>query len=713
MIEKLVKFQIKYSKFFLLLLVIIITSAAMIGSNLKIDPDFGILIPDDSEYNQNDRILKKAFETNQALVLYLSIDDKSTLKNIPNSMKDKEISIYLNNLNEVIAQSNYVTAISPVKFSENERSAQIIISLNAPEKVGGIGIVIKEIDNLIDGLGTPKGVTKTLTGFPVMIDRIPTLLIKDNLNTILITILAVFLILFWYSRDWFFTLVTVATPVTSLILLSALMVILGINITITLAAVGVLILGLGADYSIHISTHYAKARKEHENHTAALIHTVKRLALPITASYITTLAGFGALIFGVSPSSQSQGLVLAMGISVIYATTMILFPILMTVFAKNIHLKPNKVFDKILSFFGKLAVFQVKYAKTVIIFIFLITAVMIYGASKVQFSTSNSNWIPDDDPVSESFRGIVNDFGGNFDSIEIILISEKGDLRDVQVARDVNKLISQIKGIPYIDIISSPYDGLEYSENKIFEELTYNPNLRNQFNQDWTLTRIKIINRNLQQDEAGKSIVLKEVRAIVENNDVYNTKMSLYGNAVRFNELGDALEKDAGVTTLLGLTLVFFVASTVYASLAIGMLSLIPIILAVIWTVGLMGFFSIPFTSLSTGIISLVLGIGVDFSIHLVDGIKKYSRRYNFDKAVFETMSTSGKAIFLSSLTTFVGFLALTFAQLLGTQRLGWSLAFSIVSVFIVSILFVPSILKLLDNRNIKKLRKKELSKNI
>ncbi len=706
MIEKLVKFQIKYSKLILFILLVIIGSSAMIATNLKIDPDFGILIPDDSQYNTNDRILKKAFESNEALVLFLSLNDESHIKDIPISMKDETILEYLNEVSQVLSQSQYVTSISQPQFSEDERAVQIILSLNTPQKVGGFGLVINQINSLLDEVGEPVGVKKILTGFPVMIDRIPTLLIKDNLNTIIITLIAVFVILYWYSRDFYFTFVTISTPIVSLILLAALMVILNINITITLAAVGVLILGLGVDYSIHISTHYAKARKEHQNHSLALQHTIQGLMLPITASYITTLAGFGALIFGLSPSSQNQGIVLAIGISVIYATTLILFPILMTVFAKKIHLRPNAVFDKILKGLGNLAAFQVKYAKTVITIVIIITIIMMYGASKIQFSTSNSNWIPDNDPFSESFREVVNNFGGNKDSINIILISQKGDLRNAQVARDVNNIISQIKTIPYVDTVYSPYDNLEYDNVQIFEQLTYNETLKNQFNHDWTLTKITIITRNPQQDEAGKSVVLKELNHIVSNTDIYNTQTSLYGNVVRFDELGDSLQRDAGVTTMLGLGLVFFVASTVYASIAIGFLSLIPIILAVIWAVGLMGFFSVPFTSLSTGIISLVLGIGVDFSIHLVDSIKKYSKKFPFDKAVFETMTTSGKAIFLSSLTTFVGFLALTFAKLLGTQRLGWSLAFSILSVFIVSVLFVPSILKLINNRNIKKNKK-------
>jgi len=114
------------------------------------------------------------------------------------------------------------------------------------------------------------------------------------------------------------------------------MVLLNINISITLAAVGVLALGLGVDYSIHISTHYTKAREMHENHLDALKHTIKELELPITASFITTLAGFGAMIFGSSPSSQAQGIVLALAITIIYFVTIFIFPILITIFSKKV-----------------------------------------------------------------------------------------------------------------------------------------------------------------------------------------------------------------------------------------------------------------------------------------------------------------------------------------------------------------------------------------
>lgn len=66
-----------------------------------------------------------------------------------------------------------------------------------------------------------------------------------------------------------------------------------------------------------------------------------------------------------------------------------------------------------------------------------------------------------------------------------------------------------------------------------------------------------------------------------------------------------------------------------------------------------MGFFRVPFTQLSTGIIALILGIGIDFAIHLVDNIKRNLKEYPLEESVKRTLQESGSAIFLSSFTTF------------------------------------------------------------
>lgn len=704
MFKPIIEFQIRHARVLLLLILVVVAGMAYIAKDLKIDSSFSALISSQSEYNVNERKLNAAFEGNDVMIVYVREDYNSIVTGIPKDMSDVRVSAYLERLKDVFPQSQYVLDVSGPIYSSDNSVAQLILTLESPNKVGSLQEVLDELKYFKDEVGEPAGIESTITGFPVIIDRVATLLITDNLRTIMFTIVFIFLILYWYSRNIYFTIATISTPIVSLIMLAGFMVLLGIDVTITLAAVAVLMLGLGADYAIHISVHYLKARELHEGHRDALIHTISELRLPIFASFITTLSGFIALVLGVSPSSQNQGLVLSMGIAIIFAVTFIQFPILITVFAKKIHVEPNFIFKKILDFLGKFAVFQSKYPKLVLWIVGGVTIIMMIGASNVYFSTSNSNWIPDEDPISESFRDLNYNFG-NSESLTIIVESTDGDLRDSATARDIDILVSKIRGMERVDSVDSPFESLGYIEREIIKEIDNNPVLRSKFNRDYTLTTITIRTENLGQDEAGNSLLLKELREEIEQTPVYNAKLGLFGNAVRFEELGESLQQDAGVTTMVGLSLVFLVASIIYASIAVGFLALIPIIIAVIWAVGLMGFFGVPFTSLSTGIISLVLGIGVDFSIHIVDGIRKYLRKGEVIKdAIYHTMTSSGKAILLASFTTFVGFMALAFASLLGTQRLGFSLAFSIVAVFLVSMMFVPAVMTLLERRRIRKL---------
>lgn len=690
MLERLTRLQLQYPKIMLFGLIIIFLIATYLALQLQIDPSFSSLVSDDSEFNTNDRILRASFEANDGLLIVVKQDATSIVANQP-EIVSPEVDDYIVRLKETLVQSQYVVSIGDVRYDEDERIAQLVVQLTIPDTTDSFAKAYTELQMLADEAGTPPGILAQVTGLPVLLNRVSTLLIKDNLVTLLITLLAIFLILYWYSKDVVFTLVTITPPILSLILLAMFMVLLNIHVTITLAAVGVLVLGLGADYSIHISTLYRKLQREMGSHEEALIETVKELQIPITASFITTLGGFVALMLGVSPSSQAQGTVLAIAIAVIFVNTFLVFPLLTIMLEKYMHIKENKVFTNIRKGLAKFAVFQAHRPVTVILITLGITVVMLFGASQVQFSTSNSNWIPDSDPISKSFREITYSFGDT-DSLRIILTSTQGDLRNVQTARDVNTLVEKLSAIPRVDAVVNPYADVSYSRESAYSDI--NPA---QFNTDYTLTTIVLTSQNFGTDEAGNTLVLGEVRDILKHSPIAYAKTSLYGDAVRFEELGNSLQQDAGVTTMIGLALVFLIASIIYASVVIGALALFPIIVAVIWAVGLMGWFGVPFTSLSTGIISLVLGVGVDFSIHLVDGIKKRldERGFSIDKAISDTLVTSGSAILLSSLTTFVGFLALTFATLLGTQRLGWSLAFSILSVFIVTMCFVPAVMAL------------------
>ncbi|MFT4343254.1 MAG: efflux RND transporter permease subunit [Candidatus Woesearchaeota archaeon] len=709
MISELTCFQQKYKWYFFALLVLMTGFALYFALQLEIEPSFSVLISDDSEFNTNARLLETTFGTNDAVLIAIRINDEYSFPDSRVDLSGEDVSLYIENLRDILLKNEYVVSVSNVRYSEDMRFAELAASLSVPNYVGAFGDVLTSIDLTLDYAGKPAGVVVDVTGLPVLLDRVSLLLIQDNLRTILITIVLIFLVLLWYFKNFTVAFISTLAPIIGLIFLAAAMSILGIPITLTLAAVGVISLGLGADYSIHVAVHYKHKRQEGMNSVDAIVETATELWRPITASFLTTLGGFSALILGVSPSSQAQGIVLSLSIFIIYIVALAVYPLLLGLFAGNITFTQNSFFVYMRGVFTRIALFQVRRPKTAVFVIGIITIIMMYGASNVAFSTSNSNWIPDDDPVAESFteRSFIL---GDSQSITLIVQSTQGDLRTYETILELQELARSIEMYPTVDEVVSPFTGLSGSTAS-FRAIT--DERASAFSDDFTITTLQVRSQNFGQDDSGSSLFLDELRSLIEFHNPSYADITLFGDIVRFSELGDSLQQDAAITTMIGLLLVFFSAAVIYASFTVGFIALLPIIIAVIWTVGLMGFFNVPFTSLSTGIISLVLGIGVDFSIHITDGIKKrLARGKDLFESVNYSLQTSGSAVFLASLTTFFGFFALTFAQLLGTQRLGWSLSFSIISVFIVTICLVPAIYSITYNRSQKHLRAKQDLKN-
>ena len=666
------------------------------GLGLQLDPSFSSLISSEGEFNTNARALENAFGVNSAFQIVFTLDDQSTLPNRPDRIDQETIQQSYDVLAELLENSQYVQSIGSLSLSNNGRQARFAVQVFEPNTPDGVITVKEEVEFFAANTPTPPGVNVQVTGFPVILDRVSTLLITDNLATILITALLVFLVLLWFFKNLRLALIGVLSPAASLAALAGIMVFLRIDITLTLAAVGVIVIGLGADYSIHLITTYTRMLREGKNPRRAILDSLDELELALTASFLTTAAGFLALVLGVSPSSQAQGQVLALAITLIFVVTMLMLPLLLFIFVKAPPRGGRESISFINGVFSYLARIQTYHPGKVLAFVGVITVFMLFGAAQIGFSTSNSNWIPDDDPVAVSFRENAYAFGEQ-DSLTIVVTSTRGDLRSIHTVRDLEVLETKLRGIPGVVSVNNPFSGVPASDTAIQERAL---SRAQSFNSDFTLTTLTVISEGTLIDESGSSAFLSEVQDIVRTTPIHNADTSLFGDIVRFSELGESLQQDAAITTVAGLILVFIVASLLYTSLAVGVVALAPIIIAVIWAVGLKGFFGIPFTSLSTGIISLVLGIGVDFSIHLVSSIQqKLKHTKNTQQAIDQALHTTGGAILLSSITTFFGFLALTFASLLGTQRLGWSLAFSILAVFVVTMLFVPAVMSIKQRR--------------
>ena len=119
-------------------------------------------------------------------------------------------------------------------------------------------------------------------------------------------------------------------------------------------------------------------------------------------------------------------------------------------------------------------------------------------------------------------------------------------------------------------------------------------------------------------------------------------------------------------------------------------LSILPLALGTLWTLGLMGLFDLPFNLANLVILPLIIGIGVDNGIHIV-------HRYRVDvgSTVSPVYKSTGKAVIMSSLTTMIGFGSLMVASHRGIYSIGVLLTIGVGCCMIASLTILPAILKI------------------
>ncbi len=152
--------------------------------------------------------------------------------------------------------------------------------------------------------------------------------------------------------------------------------------------------------------------------------------------------------------------------------------------------------------------------------------------------------------------------------------------------------------------------------------------------------------------------------------------------------------KDGAIAAILTLLVVFFLLLADFRNIKLTLLTMVPLLIGVAWMVGLMKIFGMQLNIMNVMAVPLILGIGIDDGVHII-------HRYNIEgknkiKLIF---SSTGKAVLITTITTFLAFGSLGFATARGLASLGVTLAIGIVTCFLTTVVVLPAILGLIDNR--------------
>ncbi|MCK5109793.1 MAG: MMPL family transporter, partial [Methanosarcinales archaeon] len=326
-LRKLAVIQEKYPVL-ILLIVLVFTVVMAFGSlRMELDPSFDGMMPDDLEVIRMQDVISTEFGSTDTMLVLVELDPSSDDPYAVNDIRDPRVAEYVNILSDSIASEKNVKTVHSLSYALKlanggeipesgeqisaiiENSAQVRGFVNSeysstlvliPVAINGNADVQDELEYEINkdikDCPKPIGIKASITGGPSVMNYIVGLLLGDLINTIAVSMIFVFIILWYFLKHPITAFLSIIPVFLGMIWISGTLGYLGIKLSSFTVGLGAMLVGMGIDYGIHVTHRFFELVKKGEDF--ALQDSVVSIGTALFASVATTMVGFGAMMGG-------------------------------------------------------------------------------------------------------------------------------------------------------------------------------------------------------------------------------------------------------------------------------------------------------------------------------------------------------------------------------------------------------------------------------
>jgi hypothetical protein len=570
--------------------------------------------------------------------------------------------------------------------------------------------IAKEIKGKIENMNLPE--TLYFGGLPMMMNDINDLIVSDIIWLIPIVFLVIAIILGISFKSFRGVLLPLLTAGISVIWTLGIMSVAGYELTIISNIIPVVLLAVGSAYTIHVLNSI--------NHMAlhdrkqALIRGVSYVIIPVILAAVTTATGFVSFVFGAYLTMiKDFGIFTAVGTFIALLLSIFFVPALISALSMYRKKKPDESTEKETVLTHKILIpltkILFKHPKYTIATWAIILLISVIGIFQIETSVNMANYFKKDNPTRVAEEVMQKKFGG---SLPIFVVFE-GDMQSPEVLQMMIETQRFMKEGPNVDMTQSVADLIEQMNDAMGEGKKI-PDEKAKIEQLWFLLDGQDVMPQLVNNDLTKGVIqskftsvdtknieafTKKMNRFIEENQTEYCQIKLTGMPSVYDKLNSSLLNSQRNSLLIAIALVILIVSTMLRSVSKGFFAAIPVVATIIVLLGIMGITGIPLDIATVLVGSIALGIGIDYSIHIITGFNNHLQETgDAEKAIESVILLSGKAIIINVVSVLAGFLVLLFSQIVPLQNFGLLIGISMIGSGFSALSLLPAIL-ILANR--------------
>jgi predicted RND superfamily exporter protein len=572
-----------------------------------------------------------------------------------------------------------------------------------------------------------SGITAQISGLPylrtVIGDRI-----KHEMNYFLIaSFLLSALTLYLFFRSISTTIMSLLVVGMGVIWSLATMQLFGYNITLLTAIIPPLIVVIGVPNCIYFLNKYHTAFKDTGNKEEALRTMVGRMGIVTLFCNIAAAIGFAVFALTRSALLKEFGMVSGINIMLLFFISLIFIPTVLSYLpapkSKEVKYLDNHFLESLLTKIEHLAF---KKAKVVYAVTIAITAFAIVGLFKLR----SEGFIVDDLPKKDKIYTDLKWFESNFEGVmplEIMVDTKKkkGLFRSTKPLEKIDELSAYINAKPETGRPLSFVEGLKFAKQAYFDGDTNSyavPSMGDlafigtyltpkSANNSQNGGAIKLLNKFLDSNKqvARITVNMKDIGSQKlpllladfekKSNEIFDTaayKVTFTGSSVTFLEGSSFIIKGLRDSIFWAFVLITLCMLYLFRSFRILVCSLIPNIIPLLITAGVMGWAGVPLKPSTVLVFSIALGIAIDVTIRFLINYKQElpDNHYQVTPTLILTIHHTGISIIYTSLVLIAGFIIFCFSSFGGTIALGWLTSLTLVVGTLTNLILLPVLIR-------------------